>query len=119
MLTTSILGKVMPDFVEEFGPDRRIDLNFTDFHQVFTEGKPDAKPSNFAINEKGLLKLTYRGVIQLDVEGQSGKWETARKLYLTTVVKGRVEVQDQQLVLTLKNAEISDLVMLKNGEQVQ
>ena len=108
----------MPDFVEEFGPDRRIDFNLSDFHQVFREGLPDAKPSGLSITEKGLLKLTHRGVVHLNVERQSGKWETARELYITTVVKGRVEVKDQQLTITLKNAEISDLVMLKNGEQV-
>ena len=116
MLTTTTLGKIMPDILEELGPDRRVDLLISDFHQIFKEGLPDAQPSVIAVNDKGVLKLTHRSVVNVNVEAQEGEWQTARVLYVTTVLKVKVEVKDQQLTITLKNAEITDLMVLKNGQ---
>ena len=54
---------------------------------------------------------------QINVETESGGWDAARNLYITMVMKGKLEIKDGNFVMTPKQAEIDDLIVKKGGEQ--
>jgi hypothetical protein len=42
-LTTSAVGALLPEFIEQYGHAKKIDLVFTPSHEFFKDGFPDAK----------------------------------------------------------------------------
>jgi len=57
MLTTSTLGKVMPQFTEEYGEDKKIDLVLSPSHDLFTDGFPESKMTGVYMDKNGNWKV--------------------------------------------------------------
>lgn len=119
MLTTSNIGKVFPVIVEQFGPDKNIDIIFSSSHDLFLEGIPDAKPSIFTYENGGVMKLQANIPLQMTIELPGKKWEAIRNIFITVVLEGYMETIDgsngQIFTLGLKTAKISQVV-IKNLE---
>ena len=47
----------MPDFIEEYGDDKNLDILFSPSHELFLEGMPDAKMSGYYTDKNGNWKL--------------------------------------------------------------
>lgn len=57
MLTTSNIGQIFPDIVEEHGSGKNIDIIFSPSHSLFLDGVPEAKPSGLYIDKNGNIKF--------------------------------------------------------------
>jgi hypothetical protein len=57
MMTTSTLGKVMPQFEEEYGSGRNIDLVLSPSHDLFLDGIPDSKMTGVYMDKNGNWKV--------------------------------------------------------------
>ena len=95
MLTTTNIGKVMSDFAEEYGPDRKIDLVLSLSHKTFMQGVQKAKMSGVSISEKGIWKMNVNVPAQILVENSSGGgYELARELFMSLTFKAKLEMKD-------------------------
>lgn len=52
-MTTSSLGTVLPQFVEDYGSDKKIDLTFSPSHDLFKQGFKNAKISGLFMDKNG------------------------------------------------------------------
>ena len=59
MLTTSTVGKVMPDFVEEYGEGKKIDVVMSPSHSLFLDGFPEAKMTGVYMDKNGNWKIQF------------------------------------------------------------
>jgi hypothetical protein len=57
MMTTSTLGTVLPQFVEEYGANKKIDVAFSPSHELFKDGFPGSKMTGMYVDKNGNLKL--------------------------------------------------------------
>lgn len=57
MLTTSTIGKVMPDFVDEYGENKKIDIVFSPSHSLFLDGFPESKMTGLYVDKNGNWKF--------------------------------------------------------------
>jgi hypothetical protein len=57
MLTTSTIGKVMPDFVDEYGEGKKIDLVLSPSHALFLDGFPESKMTGVYMDKNGNWKI--------------------------------------------------------------
>lgn len=80
--------------------------------------------SGISMDKKGMWKMTFNLPAQINIETPSGAWEPARNLYITMVAKGKLEVKEVRGLLhhyyfemTPKNAEMSELIVMKGGEE--
>lgn len=123
MLTTNTLGAVMPQFVEEYGRDRKLDVVFSPSHDLFTDGIKTAKPSGIYMDKNGNFKAQINIPAQINIEDSFGQWEPIRNIYITLVAKGKVQMDatdpdDVLINLTPKSVEMSQLVIKKGNEEV-
>ena len=56
-LTTTTIGAVMPQYIEEFGEDKNIDIVFSPSHELFSDGVPGIKPSGIYMDKSGNWKI--------------------------------------------------------------
>lgn len=59
MLTTSNIGQIFPDIVEEHGSGKNIDIIFSPSHSLFLDGVPEAKPSGLYMDKNGNVKFQF------------------------------------------------------------
>ena len=57
MLNTSMLGAVVPEFTEEYGANKKIDIVFSPSHELFLDGVPDSKMSGIYMDKNGNWKV--------------------------------------------------------------
>ena len=57
MLTTSTIGAVMPQFTEEYGENKKLDVVFSPSHDLFLDGIPDSKMSGVYMDKNGNWKV--------------------------------------------------------------
>ena len=57
MLTTSTIGAVMPQFTEEYGENKKIDVVFSPSHDLFLDGVPDSKMTGVYMDKNGNWKI--------------------------------------------------------------
>jgi len=114
-LNTGLLGKIIPSIKDQYGDDTQLDVMFTNNHEVFVDGVPDAEPMGiyFEKNDRVRLVLNLHIDLRLDHSGES-----IRHIYLTLNVKGKAAVWpirtsegkvDHRLEFT--SAEISKMVV--------
>lgn len=87
MLTTSTLGTVLPQFVEDYGADKKIDVAFSPSHDLFKEGFPGSKMTGMYMDKNGNWKMQVNVAASINVETFPGVWDSARELYVTFVFK--------------------------------
>lgn len=82
MLTTTTVGTVLPQFPEEYGEGKALDVVVTPSHKFFKEGIPGSKPTSIYMDKSGNWKVQLNLALQLNLEKGPGEWEPVRSLYL-------------------------------------
>jgi len=125
MLTTSTIGAVMPQFTEEYGENKKIDIVFSPSHDLFLDGIPDSKMSGVYMDKNGNWKVQLNVPLQINVETLPNMWEPVRNLYVTMVAKAKlVQKSDEDgsnkvLILNPRSIEMSQMIVKKGEEEVQ
>jgi len=57
MLTTSTIGTVLPQFTEEYGDNKKIDIVFSPSHSLFLDGLPGSKMTGIYMDKNGNWKF--------------------------------------------------------------
>jgi len=112
MMTTSTLGTVLPQFVEEYGDKKPLDLSISASHDMFTEGLPGSKMSGIYIDKNGNWKVQLNLNVNLLVRGSGGSFKNVRQCYLTLVFKMRMKQDEsnpfnKKLSITPRSLEIT------------
>jgi len=121
MLTTSTVGTVLPQFVEEYGPDKNLDVMFSPSHALFLDGFPGSKMTGIYIDKNGNWKFMINIVANIMVETTPKHWEPVRNIYTTITFKLKMGMDDsnpfdKKFSVTPKNIEISNLKVMKGSE---
>ena len=69
---TTIIGTVLPQFKEEFGEGKRLDIVFSPSHDLFLDGVKNAKPTGLYMDKNGNFKFQLNVPLQLNVETKYG-----------------------------------------------
>lgn len=122
MLTTNNIGTVLPDFVDDYGENKKLDLHFSPSHALFLDGLPGSKMTGIYIDKNGNWKIQINICLNIAVETSPGNWENARTGYGTIVFKMKIKQDDsnpfnKMISLTPKSLEISQLKILKGDEE--
>jgi hypothetical protein len=57
MLSTSILGPLLPDFIEDYGENKNLDVKIYFSKSKFLEEFPNTKPTSITFDKNGLCKV--------------------------------------------------------------
>jgi hypothetical protein len=87
VLTTTTVGAALPQFIDDYGKDKKIDLLLSPSHNLFLDGFPNSKMTGVYIDKNGNWKLQINLVVLVNVETTPGRWESVRSIYLTIVFK--------------------------------
>ena len=90
MLTTSTVGTVLPQFVEEYGANKKVDIAFSPSHELFKDGFPGSKMSGMYVDKNGNWKLQVNMAAVINVETLPDVWDAVRNLYVTMVFKFKI-----------------------------
>ena len=123
MLTTSTVGTVLPQFVEEYGANKKVDIAFSPSHELFKDGFPGSKMTGMYVDKNGNWKLQINMAAVINVETLPDVWDAVRNLYVTMVFKMKMTQDDsnpfsKKFVILPKNVEISQLKVLKGEEEM-
>ena len=123
MMTTNTIGNVMPQFKEEYGENKKIDLSLTASHSLFSDGLPGSKMSGIYIDKNGNWKFQMNLNVNLLVETNAGNYKPVRTAYITAVAKMRIKQDDsnpfnKKLSLTPRSLEISQFKVMKDQEEM-
>jgi hypothetical protein len=91
VLTTTTVGAVLPQFIDNYGKDKKIDLLFSPSHNLFLDGFPSSKMTGVYIDKNGNWKIQLNIVVLVNVETTPGRWESVRSIYMTIVFKLKVK----------------------------
>ena len=124
MMTTSTIGRVIPEFIEQYGENKNIDLVLSPSHNLFLDGFPDAKMTGVYMDKNGNWKFQINLPIQINIETLPSMWEPARNMYMTFVLKMKLAKNDtnpfdKKFVFTPRNIEMSQMKVMKNGEVME
>lgn len=123
MLTTSTLGTVLPQFVEEYGANKKVDVAFSPSHELFKDGFPGSKMTGMYVDKNGNWKLQVNMAAVINVETLPDVWDAVRNLYVTLVFKLKMTQDDsnpfsKKFIVLPKNVEVSQLKVLKGEEEM-
>lgn len=96
-MTTDNIALLMPEFGEEFGPDKAVDLYFSLSHSLIEKKIADPKPSGFQVDKNGNFRfiLNFSVTILVEKTGFRGEWVEARSMYTSVVAKGKLAVKER------------------------
>jgi hypothetical protein len=123
MMTTSTVGTVLPQFVEEYGANKKVDLAFSPSHELFKDGFPGSKMTGMYVDKNGNVKLQVNMAAVINVETLPDVWDAVRNVYMTLVFKMKMTQDDsnpfsKKFIVLPKNVEISQLKVLKGEEEM-
>jgi hypothetical protein len=123
-LTTTTVGAALPQFIDDYGKDKKIDLVFSPSHSLFLDGFPSSKMSGVYIDKNGNWKLQVNLVVLVNIETFPDIWEKIRSIYLTVVFKLKMsqEIDGEQefgkrIIFSPKNIEISQMKVMKGDQE--
>lgn len=121
MLTTTTVGTVLPQFTEEYGEGKKLDLVLTPSHEFFLDGIPGSKMTGIYMDKNGNWKVQLNVAAQINMENLPGMWEPVRNIYMTLVFKFKISMNDKNpldktVVINPKNLELSEMKIM-NGEE--
>lgn len=90
MLTTSTIGTVLPEFISEYGENKKVDLVLTPSHSLFTEGIPNSRMSGIYMDKNGNWKFIINVNALVNVETLPDMWDPIRNIYITLVAKFKI-----------------------------
>ena len=85
-LDTTVVGKVLPSFLEQYGDKaKNLDASFSFSHKLFKNEFPTAKMSGFQMDKNGNWKVTLNVAATMDLEKKkrSEEWTKIRDIYVT------------------------------------
>jgi len=123
MLTTSTIGSILPQFKEEYGDNKKIDLSISASHDLFTDGLPGSKMSGIYIDKNGNWKIQLNLNVNLLAQTSGSNYKPIRNCYVTVVFKMRIKQDDsnpfnKKLSLTPRSLEISQFKVMKETEEM-
>ena len=68
MMTTSTIGTILPEFINEYGKDKKIDLVLSPSHSMFQEGIPNSRMSGIYMDKNGNWKIILNVNALVNVE---------------------------------------------------
>lgn len=90
MLTTSTIGTVLPEFINEYGENKKVDLVLTPSHTLFQEGIPNSRMSGVYMDKNGNWKFIINFNALVNVETLPDMWDPIRNIYITIVAKFKI-----------------------------
>lgn len=87
MLTTSTIGTILPEFINEYGENKKVDLVLTPSHALFQEGIPNSRMSGIYMDKNGNWKFIINVNALVNVETLPDMWDPIRNIYITLVAK--------------------------------
>jgi hypothetical protein len=75
MMTTSNVGMLLPEVLEEFGENKKVDMMFTTSHALISAKLPDVKTSGFQMDKNGNFRFVINLGIEIAVEKGFGQYE--------------------------------------------
>lgn len=123
MLTTTTVGTVLPQFTEEYGEGKKLDLVLTPSHEFFQEGVPGSKMTGIYMDKNGNWKIQMNLAAQINLENLPGMWEPVRNIYMTLVMKFKLQMNDKNpldktVVIVPKNIELSEMKIINGSEEM-
>lgn len=123
MLTTSTIGAVLPQFSEEYGADKKIDIVVSPSHALFLDGLPNSKISGIYVDKNGNWKVRMNINIQVNLEKDEDQWIPVRNIYATFVFtfKATMDQKDpsnKKVVMLPKRVELSAIKVMKDEEEM-
>lgn len=123
MLTTSTIGTLLPQFTEEYGAGKKIDLVFTPSHEFFLDGFPKSKMSGVYMDKNGNFKFMLNVAFQINVETMPGMWDAVRNIFMTLTFKMKVSetILDglKAYQVTPKSIELNQLKVMKDENVIE
>lgn len=90
MLTTSTIGTVLPEFINEYGEGKKVDLVLTPSHALFQEGIPGSRMMGVYMDKNGNWKFILNVNAVVNVETLPDMWDPIRNIYITFVAKFKI-----------------------------
>ena len=81
LFRSTTVGTVLPQFTEEYGEGKRLDIVVTPSHKFFKEGIPGSKQSSIYMDKSGNWKIQLNIALQLLLEKETNDWQPVRNLY--------------------------------------
>jgi hypothetical protein len=122
MLTTSTIGTVLPEFINEYGENKKVDLVLTPSHALFQEGIPGSRMMGVYMDKNGNWKFIVNINAVVNVETLPDMWDPIRNIYITLVAKLKISTDasnpfNKVFKFLPKTVEMSQIKVLKNGEE--
>jgi hypothetical protein len=114
----------MPQFIEDYGENKKIDVVFSPSHDLFLDGVPNSKMSGVYMDKNGNWKIQLNIPAQINIEMMPGIWEPIRHLYITLVAKAKITTNnsnpdDKVFIFTPKAIEMANMIVKKGDEEMQ
>ena len=68
MLTMITVGTVLPQFIEEYGEGKKLDVVVSPSHDLFLDGLPGSKMTGIYMDKNGNWKILANIPIQINME---------------------------------------------------
>jgi hypothetical protein len=94
LMTTTTIGMAIPQFKEEYGEGRPIDIVLTPSHEFMTTGLGNVSPTGVSIDGNGNFQVLANVGAQIIVTNAEGEQEEARSLYIQFQLKGKMFIAD-------------------------
>ena len=123
LMTTTTIGMAIPQFKEEYGEGRPIDIVLTPSHEFMTNGLGNVNPTGVSIDANGNFQMLANVGAQIIVTNSDGEQEEARSLFIQFQLKGKMFIADAQhdnrtLVVMPKSLQMPIFKVLNNqGEE--
>ena len=122
-MKTDVIATLLPEFGEEFGMGKAIDLYFSLSHSLISNKLENAKASGFQMDKNGNFRFVFNFSVTMLVENKGG-WQEARSIFISIMFKGKVIVEESDdgkrtMKLTPKMGEISDIKILNADDEQQ
>lgn len=96
LLTTSTVGMALPNFKEEYGNNKAVDLILSINHEEILKHNENMPVSGVTLDQKGNYKVSLNIGANIVVEKKQGQWVDARNLVLTLSLKGKIFTTDDE-----------------------
>ena len=96
-MNTTTLEEPLPALIEEFGPEKKVDVILTHVSSEFDKGIPESDLSGLFFEKSGLMKAKINLAAKITVEKEAGskKFEPVRDMYLTLQVKAKAKTDNK------------------------
>lgn len=93
-MTTGNIGLMLPEIIEEYGRDARVDFHLSLSHTLIKDKLEGQRITGFNLDKNGNFRFTFNFYLQMLVEKTKNKndYEEARTIYMGLTFKGKILV---------------------------